>query len=273
MLNLVEVRSSQGNLLVLSLTDASNGFIVADIEGLDPVKATIVSSSFARVDGTQYQASRREERNIKLKVELEPDYVVDTVRDLRHRLYAYFMPKSVVGLKFYDTNGLIVDISGRVETCQSALFTKEPTMDISIICFDPDFYDPTPVQISGMTTATETETLLEYNGTVDTGITFVLNVDRTLSEFTIYHRPPNDETRTLEFSAPLVAGDVLTISTVSGDKGATLARAGTTSSILYGISPQSNWTELMSGDNYIRVYAEGAGVPFEIEYLNKYGGL
>lgn len=273
MLTKVEVRTSQGNLLNLPLDDVSAGLVVENIEGLDPVKATIVSSSFARLDGTQYQSSRREARNVKFRLGLEPDYITDSVSDLRSRLYGFFMPKSEVSLRFIMSSGLSVDIPGRVESFETPLFTKEPAVDISIVCFDPDFVDPTLVTMSDFSTALETEILVPYSGTVETGVVFSLLVDRVVSEFTIYHRPPDDTFRTLDFSTPLSAGDVLTISTVSGAKGATLTRAATDSSVLYGISPQSNWIELMPGDNYIRVYAAGAAIPFTIDYTTKYGGL
>jgi Phage tail protein. len=273
MLTMVEARTPQGTLLGISLEDVTDGIIVADIEGLDPVKATIVSSSFARLDGVQYQSSRREARNIKLKLGLEPDYINNTVSDIRQRLYQFFMPKREVNLRFITSTGLSVDISGRVESFESPLFTKEPQVDISVVCFDPDLVDPTLVEVSGLTTADTTESLVTYEGSVETGITFVLNVDRVISEFTFYHRPPDNTLRSLEFATPLEAGDVLTISTIAGSKGATLKRAGVDSSVLYGISPQSNWIELMPGDNNIRVYAEGLGIPYDIEYVNKYGGL
>ena len=60
MLTRVEVRNDHGNLLNLSLQEILGGFIVEEIQGLDPVAATIVSSSFAQLDGEQYQSSRRE---------------------------------------------------------------------------------------------------------------------------------------------------------------------------------------------------------------------
>lgn len=272
MLTTIEVRNNQGALLSLPLEDISNGLIVEDVEGLDPVKATIVSSSFALMDGVQYHSSRREARNIKLRLGLEPDYVLTTVRDLRNRLYNFFMPKTEVSLRFY-VDGLTVNILGRVESFETPLFTKEPVVDISIICFDPDFIDLAPIKFSGMSTSASTETVVSYKGSVETGLQFALKVDRALTAFTFYHRPPDGTLRSLDFSASLVAGDVLTISTVSGAKGATLTRANTNSSLLYAISPQSNWIELMPGDNNIRVYAVGAGIPFDITYTNRYGGM
>lgn len=274
MLTKVEVRTQQGNLLGLQLDDISDGFIVQDIEGLDPVKATLVSSGFAGLDGEQYQSSRRETRNIKIQLGLVPDADSgDSVRDLRKRLYSFFMPKSEVSLRFIMDDGLDVDISGVVESLETAMFTQEPAVDISLICFDPDFYDPTPETVTGLLTTDLGAKYFDYEGTVETGIKIVVNVNRTVTELTVYQRLPSDEIVTMQFSAPLVAGDVLTISTVPGDKGATLTRAGTASSVLYGVSPQSRWFELLPGRNGLRVYAVGAAMSATIEYLNKYGGL
>lgn len=273
MLSRVEVHTRQGNILDLPLDDPSSGLVVTDIEGLDPVNATLVSSNFAGTDGEQFHSARREKRNIKLKIGLEPDYVTTSVKDLRKRLYAYLMPKSEVMLRFHSTDGSPVDIWGRVESNQSPQFVQEPAADISIVCFNPDFFDPTIITIPGMSTDLGTETPILYDGSVETGFLFNMNVDRTLGEFTIYHRPPDGSLRIVDFAAPLVAGDQLLISSVTGAKGAFLTHLGSDSSVLYGISPQSPWLELEPGENRIRVYATGAGVPYTIQYTTKYGGL
>lgn len=274
MLLAFEARSRRGDLLVFPLEDDSSGFRVAEIQGLGPVKATLVSSSFAGEDGELYQSSRREARNIKIKLELDPDPQNDEVWDLRKRLYRIFMTEARVKLTFVLIDGRRLDIEGVVEDYDSELFTADPEVQLSIMCFKPDFIDPDPVIVPGSTTSGETGLLIDYEGTVETGIQLVLNVDRTLPEFTIYHTPLEDSIRTLEFNNyPLVAGDTLTISTVPGAKGATLLRSGVTSSVLYGISPQSNWIQLEQGENDIRVYAEGAPIPFEIQYMVKFGGL
>lgn len=272
MLTRVDVKTDLGVLLALSLEDPSNGYVIEEVEGLDPVKATLVSSSFAQLDGQQYQSSRRDSRNLKFKIRLEPDYTMESVRDLRRRLYNFFMPKSSVNFRFY-VDDVTVDISGRVESFETSMFSKDPTVDISVMCFKPDFYDPVPVLRPGFTTSGELEVLHNYVGTVETGIVFTLQVNRTLSEFTIYHKTPGGVIETMDFSAPLIAGDVLEISTIPGAKSATVTRSNSPSSILYGISPYSKWIELQPGDNYIRVYAEGAAIPYEIEYTKKYGGL
>lgn len=275
MLEKVEVRTEQGALLTLPLQDISEGFVIQDIDGLDPVKATIVSSSFAKMDGEQYQSSRREKRNIVMTLGFEPNYATGSVAELRKRLYTFFMPKSRVLLRFFQTDEEPVDIYGRVESFDSPKFTREPSATISMLCFDPDFYNPVPDILTGNTTSSTLETPVEYEGTVETGILFRLLVDRTISDFTINHRPPDDSLRSLEFNAPdpLVAGDVLTISTVPGQKYVTLTRAGADTSYLYAVSPESNWISFYPGSNKIQIYAVGAGIPFQIDYTTKYGGL
>jgi hypothetical protein len=273
MLVQVEARTNQGTSLTLPLEDISNGFAVEDIGGLDPVKATIVSSAFAQIPGAQFQSSSRDTRNVTLKIGLEPDYAVESVQDLRDNLYDFFMPEEPVDLYFHDSSGRVVTASGRVESCVSPLFVKDPEVNISVICFDPDFIELDPINISGSTVSDTTETLVTYAGTSQTGIVLTLNVNRSMSGLTIYNRIPGNTLQTLDFASPLVSGDVLTISTVPGDKRATLVRAGTTSSLLYGVSPQANWTFFKKGENYIRVHASGAAVPFDISYYNRYGGL
>lgn len=274
MITRVEVTTRQGNVLSLPLEEVSNGLLVEEIEGLDPVKATIVSSSFAGLNGEQYHSSKRERRDIKISLGLEPDEtVLDTVGAVRRRAYGYFMPQTEVSLRFFSDDVPPVDITGMVESCETPHWAQEPTLVASINCFDPDFIDPTIVTVERATTSTLTEFEIDYDGTVESGLKFVLAVDRTMSEFTIYHNPPNQSLVSMDFAAPLLAGDELTISTVPGDKFATLKRLGVESPIMFGVSPQAKWLELTHGTNLFRVYATGAAVPFEIQYFNRYGGL
>lgn len=283
LLNALEVVNSRGSSLNLPLQDSSGGFRVQKIEGLDPVKATLVSSSFANMDGEQYHSSRREPRNLKINLGLVPDYGVAAVKDLRDLLYQYMMPKSNPKFIFhmYDkfatdvfTEFLDIQIYGRVESFESDLFTDEPTVDISAMCFNPDFYDPTNVIFDGNTVSdTVTQALLSYAGTVDTGVVFTLRPDRAITDFTIYHTAPDGTLNTIYISYPLEAGDVVDISSVVGAKSLLLTRAGVQTSILYALSPQSGWLTLQPGDNNLRIYTEGAPIPYEIQYTNKYGGL
>lgn len=273
MLQTVEVRTPQGALLSLPLQDVVSGYILEEVQGLDPVKATLVSSGFATMDGEQYHSARRATRNVTLKIGLEPNYVTETVQDLRRGLYDYLMPKNAVNLRFVMSDGLEADIQGRVESLETDFFSQDPAVDVSVICYDPDFVGSDAVVLAGNTTSTTTETTIDYEGTVDTGVLLQLNVNRTLSSFTVYHRDPAGTLRSLDFQAGMVNGDIVKISTVSGSKYARKTTAGTESSALYAVSPQSYWFKLEPGTNTLRVFATGAAIPYTLTYLNRYGGL
>lgn len=274
----VEVMNSRGNLLALSLEDISNGYVVKDIDGLGPVKATIVSSDFAGVDGQQEQASSREIRNVTIKLGYAPNFGInETVRVLRSRLYDFFMTATKVTLTFYMADGLEVKTTGTVESCEPAIFSREPEMDISIICFDPDFIDTELTSISGVFTTTDTTPhVIQVNGSSKTGLTSLsFTAAKAMSDFTIYHTTPSGDVQTMLVSVPLLVGDVINLSSIKRQKSITLTRSGVTTSILWAVSPQSIWVLLEPGVNqlYLNGSSTGPSSPVLVQYNNRYGGL
>jgi hypothetical protein len=273
MLTEVVVRNSQGTSISFPLDDIEEGYSLQSIDGLDPVKATIVSSSAANMDGEVYQASRREKRNIVLKLGIEPDFVNSTARSLRNRLYAYFMPKSNVKLTFLDDTDPDVEISGYVESLDSPQFAQEPEASISILCMNSDFVDPKIVTVTGNSVADQTEKSVIYPGTIETGIVFRLFINRALSSFSVFNRTPDGLLQKMDVNSTFQAGDVVEIVTTPGSKRVTLIRGNGTSSILYAFAPYSSWLQLFPGQNYLRVAIDGAVIPYSVEYTAKYGGL
>ena len=273
MLTLVEAINPNGSMLSLPLWDYTNGFIVSDVEGLDPVHVALVSTSFAQMHGRQLQASKREARNIRLRLELDANEVTNTVASLRQKLYEYFMPDATVTLRFHTSLGKIFQIQGVVESMDAPLFTREPAVDISIMCFEPDFLDNNETTISGLSTTTPPGTTVLYDGTIAVGFELTLNIDRTVSTLTFASTSPGGFDRSMEFVSPLSSGDMLTINTVSGAKGGSLLRGGTAYSILNAISPESAWMLLEPGSNKIQVRSPTAGIPFTVSYFEHYGGL
>lgn len=272
MLEKVTVTNRRNQSLDFEVMENDSGYQIADVEGLDPVPATLVSTSFPGIDGEQYQTAKRGPRDLVIKLDLEPNGV-ETVTSLRNRLYSYFMPKAPVSLRFRQDSGLEVDIQGVVESCKSSLWQQEATADISIRCFQPDLVDNRRVTLEGMSVSDSTNTVIEYPGTVESGTVLTLNVNRTLASFTVYSRGEDNILRQLDFSHPLLAGDQLVLSSLRGAKGITLTRGGVASSVLYGRSPQSAWIEFFEGDNQFRVYAPGDPIPYVLEYVVRYGGL
>lgn len=269
----LDVTNRKGDILSLTMEENDTGYQVASIEGLDPVKANLVSTSYANSDGEQYQSGKRGARNIKIKLDLDPDFDPNTYASLRRDLYSYFMPKSQVSLRFYLSTGLYLDIVGIVEEMSAPLFAQDPLVDISVMCFQPDFTDPRIISVDGFSVDDTTNTTINYPGTVETGTVLTLNLNRDIDDFTIYNMDEAGKLYQLDFSGELLDGDELVVSSLRGSKGITLTRASVSSPFLYGRSAQSSWIEFAEGLNQFRVYAEGDPIPYVLEYVVRYGGL
>jgi hypothetical protein len=271
----VDVTNVRSDTLQLPLLSAAGGFAVRDIQGLDPVNAAVTTSSMAQLDGAQYQNARRDMRNITMKLGLTPNFVDTTVDSLRQTLYDYFMPKSNIGLTFWKDGSVYAVCSGMVEDFQNTMFSADPEVDISIICFDPDFYAPSVTNTSFTTVSTTDTTTFNYPGSSDAGLIFTLNVNRALlSSFTVFNTTPDNVLTSFEMTGAFVSGDVITINSIPGQKSATLTRAGITTSALSMVDPtNSGWPVFQRGVNLFRAFASGAAVPCSVAYTTKYGGL
>lgn len=258
----------------LPLNDISEGYVIKDIEGLDPVKASLVTSPIAQTDGVQFQSSRRESRNIILKIGLGDLLYSTPVSELRKGLYDFFMPKSNVEIRFHMDGEEHSYILGMVESFVSPMFAREPEATVSILCFKPDFVSVEETLFEGLTTSDDSGESLMYDGSTNTGFIFTMGpIDRAVNNLTIYNQSAGDAAQSLQFSSPLEVGDILRISTVDGNKGAWLRQSSVEASILYGVSPTSTWVNLIPGTNDLQVRVDGDPIPYTIEYSARYGGL
>lgn len=273
MLESVEIISDQGDSLLLPLYVESDGYLIEDIEGLDPVKANMVSTAFASMDGEVFQASRREKRNPVMTLKLLPDWGNTTVKELRNELYKFLMPKMSSTLRFHMEDGDIFELPVRVESFEAPLFVSEPKAVISMIAFDPDFVALEETVLSANTTSTSAFQTIQYDGTVSTGGIIQVAANRAFNGFTIHNELPSGIMQTLEFSDSIASGDTIKICTIPGIKEATRIRGGNLRSVLNGVSPYSQWIHLEHGLNKFRIFAEGAGVPYTFTYKERQGGL
>jgi hypothetical protein len=273
LLQQLDITNSRGNVLSLQMQQDDSSYQIASIEGLDPGKAVLVATSSAGQDGETYQSAKRPARNIKLKLDFDPDFALKSYSELRSDLYSWFMPKSRITMRFFLSTGLYVDIDGVVESMDSPLFEQDPDANISIMCFQPDFVDGRLASVPGFTVADSTNTPIVYPGTVEAGTVVTINLNRAASGLSIYNSDEAGNLQQLDFSGALLNGDKLVISSLAGNKGITLTRAGASSSFLYGRSSQSSWINLVEGVNQFRVYAVGDPIPYTLEYAVRYGGL
>lgn len=271
----VSIIGPNGETLNLTLQDQNSSYFVKEILGLDPVNATIASTSFGTVDGAQYVSSRLEARNIVLTLGFNPDYSTTNIAKLRTALYRKMLPKLPVTLIFTSDDAPQVKTLGRIETFESPSFTKDPEARISVLCFDPDFYSTTVtnVNMSSNTNAGTNDTIV-YSGAAPTGFKLFLYPNRSISAVNLYVANSYNEVSYLAFSGPLLANDVVEISTIPGEKGVWLTRSpAAKTSVLYYLGVISSWPRLTPGNNLMRVFTDAPVIPCKLEYTEKYGGL
>lgn len=273
MLTRVDFINPQGDVLSLPLSDYSGGYLVRNIDGLDPVKATLVSSSMAQVDGAQPQSSSRGTRNIVMKIGIKPNYVTNDVLSLRSNLYSWFMPKQIVTINFYFDNALYATSVGTVESCTNSMFSADQEVDISLICYDPDFYSTSSVTVNGTTVTNVLTQAITYPGTSDCGVIFTLTVSAASSGFTLNNTRPDGTLQTFQVTGVFQAGDVVTVTSIPRQKSLMLTRAGVTSSILYYLQAGGTWISLGNGKNKFQAFSDVGAMSYTVAYTPKYGGF
>lgn len=279
MLTKVEVQTRSNQFLTFDLEDEDNEYYIKDITNLDPVKAEMVSSGLASVDGDQYQSSRLGPRNPVITLGLQ-DIADNSIRALRQQLYGYFMPKSSVTLVFHDDEYKPVKLSGRVEDFSSPPFQKDPEATISVICFDPAFYElDTQVVDASIPVSGSADVSIPYSGTLDTGLVLKVTINNDAGApngIQLTMQKSAGQTELMEIRYPLVKNDVLTVSTLPGEKTVTLNRNNQVDSILYALTYQSGWISLSPGTNKLRIngpIAASRASSASISWVNKHGGL
>ena len=267
--------------------DASSGYVVKEIEGLGPVKADIITTEYASMDGGAYQTARGNMRNIVLQLGFDPSYESDDpFGELRRGLYPYLTPKMHVELRFLSSNFETVKILGYVESFEPSIFSAEPEVQISILCPDPYFSSIAPVTV--FPNIGESFNIENPIGAVATGFTLTVDEFEThisnpiLVKVTKFHMPEGTTSMSLVGHVAGVPGlVVLKIVTIKGSKSAIwwdyedydpIDPVNGTNVLGY----LDNWLDISPGDNSIKVdlWAMNpldANVTFS--FIPKYAGL
>ncbi len=252
---------------------------IRGIEGLGPVNASVNTRAFGSIDGEWYADSNVGKRNIVVTVGYNPNWATQSIEGLRMILYSYFMPKSRVRLRFVSTHMPTVEIVGYVESFEPNIFSKDPEVQVSIICPMPYFVsvDATVVTASTLTYGSAEFEEFIYTGSVEAG--FILHIEKgagaNLSgQVQILNDSPIQETLIIK-NVLVNADQYLDISTKPGNKYARykFVSGSAATNILKDVTGESSWHSLRPGPNKFRVLAPLAGNLWTLRYYNRYGGL
>lgn len=251
----VEVRSDAGVILGTPPVGApgSADYFIKDIDGLGPVDAVLSMSNFADYDGAVYHGSRLTQRNIVITLGYSPNY--STGRDvgaLRKQAYLWFRPKSRVRLFFNDSDRERVYAIGYVEKVAPVIFSKEPEIQVSIICEDPYFARPSAITLNG--TQSSSLDLSDY-GDAPTGFDVTLTPAVNFSSITV----DNGVTEPLVITYPFAPGDTVRLGFNPGSKYATVTRSGVVTPLFDRITSGSMQIFIDDRVTNFRILTNGGG--------------
>jgi phage-related protein len=257
----------------IDLSQTANRFMFSKIEGLNPPTGTISTSSYAGMDGSYLNNAFIEKRNVVISFEIRGF----DVELRRHELYKVVKPSRYIKI-YYATANISVYAEGYVETCEMNNFEQLTSGQISIICPDIYWYSTTPIyayysQITGafhfpfpesdqpfpLGIYSKTDNISIQNDGDEIGFTIQItaSANETVPEIaastpTIYNA---DTGEYLQIKGEIIKGDIITITTKTGNKTVTLTRNGVDYNIINRLVAGSTWLFLREGMNTFHVEA------------------
>ena len=251
---------------------------IRNIDGLDPVKASVNTTPFGSVDGASYVGSSVPSRNIVLTIHPNPNWDNWTFEALRRLVYQYFMPKLPTRLVFYSDDLIPVVISGIVESVGNNIFSKDQELLVSIVCPDPYFTALNPTVITGNPVrAGGAFTIVENNGNVDcgftVGVTKVSGADPASIDIHIGDPPISH----FDVVAGVSSTKIFEMSSVPMRKFVQNIDLGTgvITNLLSNVTIEegSEWPHLQPGENEFQVITNQGVQDWELTYYERFGGL
>lgn len=269
------------SLLLNETGRAETDFIqIRNIDGLDPVIASVGTTPYGSSDGEAYVGSSVLSRNLVLTLRPNPDWDMWSPEALRRLLYSYFMPKQALRLLFISDDMQDVDIRGVVESFAANQFSKDPEYLASVICPDPYFSATTPVVLTGQ--ANDAGIDIEYSGSIPGGIQVEVDWRSGTNPTAISIEIGNPDLSTFEVAAPnLVSStDYFRMSSFPRSKYVENVvvsgpNAGKITSLLSNVTVEegSEWPMLQPGTNSFQVVTDQGVQDWTLSYLEKFGGL
>lgn len=259
-----------------------SGFLVKEITGLGPCKATINMTEVSTNDGSIYNSARLDARNIVFSLV----FVGVDIEAIRQLSYKYFPIKKPLTLEFITDNRDCIT-TGYVESNEPNIFSNNESASISIICPEAYFYsteagenittfygeDPLfefPFENNSLTEdliefgdiRQYTDAVITYEGDSEIGVTITIHSVGEASNISIYNTGTREQmvidTAKIESltGSGIIAGDDIIICTVKGKKSISLLRNGEYTNILNALDKNSDWFQLVKGENVFAYTAE-----------------
>jgi phage-related protein len=249
---------------------------IRNIDGLEPVKASVNTSLFGSVDGAAYTGASVPSRNIVLTIHPNPDWHTWKYEDLRKLIYSYFMTKRPVRLVFYSDEDPPVEILGIVESVDNNIFSKDQEFNVSVICPDPYFISLDPKVITGQTIRSGGNPVtVTYNGSVETGFGVKVSFSSGTAPTTIGIQVGDPKVSYFNLTATVGSTLYLDMSSIAMQKYIQNVSigSGVITNLLSKMQEGSKWPLFQPGDNDFSVITDQGVQDWELTFYERFGGL
>ena len=276
----LEIENTKGTRL--ELTNNEDDFQVTNIEGLNPPNANINTSNYANSDGSSFNSSKIENRQIVITISLNGD-----IERNRLLLYKYFKNKEWCKI-YYKTESRNVFIEGYVQTFEVPQFTQKQVAQIAILCPDPYFKDldeivtsiskvikrftfpfainiNEPIPFSDLDIEKVTNVINDSES--DTGLIINVTFLGTVNKLEIRN---TDTGKNLIIEYQFEENDKLVINCNKGKKSVTLTREAVEYNLIPQIKGKPTFFQLGIGDNHYSFLADDGENDMLVDIRFKY---
>lgn len=271
----------------LRLTQNEQKWQLTSVTGLNSPPANISTSIIPTFDGSRFNSSRLEARNLVISLAINGDAEAN-----RMDLNSVIIPKRYIKV-YYQNKRKSLFIEGYVESFEYDVFEEgKIRAQASIICPSPYWQDqqaqnilftqiinlfefPFSIPAEGIALSemmTAEQGLIKNEGTIQGGFTFTMQaLHKVLNPY--IQNITTGQKMTIE--REISSNEVVSVSTIQGQKSIRLYTGGETKNIINDLQEGSQWITLALGDNIFRYGADyGAeNLTIKINFRNQYGGV
>ncbi len=259
----ITVENTKGESL--EVTDKEQRWQVASIDGLCPPKADINTQEIANWDGSIFNDSKVNERDISIEIYLNKD--IETNRNF---LYNYFLISKQITL-YIKTESKDVSIVGYVAKIEIDFFKKHQVIQVDITCPTPyftsrisnkwqlsntmgGFYFPFSIEKEGVefTSYEENRKINVINyGEITCGAIFIFEFNGNCKDLALY----NSKGDFFKINAEYTKGDILELNTIKGSRTLYKTDEAERINLVKYIDSKSIWLQLEPGINKLGLQA------------------
>lgn len=239
-------RGLEDLFLPISPNDETASYIIKQIDGLDPPGQNVAIAQTA--SGGKFQGKESEPREVVVLMELHGD-----VKTLRNNLYTMlntgYDPKCLIGL--YVGGVELAHEWCYVTKFESALYVEQPVVQITFQMLNPTFKAPNDRSYSAGSLS-ETYPDVYNSGTAETGFQFAVKFTDDMAHW--YLRVAEDDSIGMTFDKDFNTGDILSVSTIPGQRYVHWNKhKGTVQNKMGILRDDSEWIMLHPGHNHFKV--------------------